>query len=75
LAYRKVKNFACIELFSKQIKVFLTLDPATVELKKDFTRDVSNVGHHGTGDVEVLIRSQEDLKQAKPLIERAYNEG
>jgi len=75
LAYRKVRNFACIKLLDKQIKIFLTLDPATVELKKDFTRDVSNLGHHGTGDVEVLIRSQGDLEQAKPLIERAYNEG
>ena len=75
LAYRKVKNFACIELFSKQIKVFLTLDPTSVVLKKDFTRDVSNVGHRGTGDLEVLIRTQDDLEQAKPLIERAFNEG
>lgn len=75
LAYRKVKNFACVELFSKQIKVFLTLDPDTVELKKDFTRDVRNVGHHGTGDLEVLIKTQDNLEQAKPLIERAYNEG
>ncbi|WP_346665310.1 DUF5655 domain-containing protein [uncultured Mailhella sp.] len=75
LAYRKLRNFACIEIFSKQLKLFLTLDPSTVELTKDFTRDVSNVGHHGTGDVEVIIRNSEDFEKAKPLIERAYNEG
>ncbi|MBQ4567646.1 MAG: DUF91 domain-containing protein [Desulfovibrio sp.] len=75
LAYRKVKNFACIELFSRHIKVFLDIDPATVKIEKDFTRDVSNVGHHATGNIEVVIRTQEDLERAKPLIERAYNEG
>ncbi len=75
LAYRKLRNFACIEVFSKQLKLFLTLDPSTVEFVKDFSRDVSNVGHHGTGDVEVVIRTPEDFEKAKPLIERAYNEG
>lgn len=75
LAYRKLRNFACIEIFSKQLKLFLTLDSSTVEFIKDFTRDVSNVGHHGTGDVEVIIKTPEDFEKAKPLIERAYNEG
>ena len=75
LAYRKIRNFVCIEVFSKLLKLFLTLDPSTVELIKDFTRDVSNVGHHGTGDVEVIIKTPEDFEKAKPLIERAYNEG
>ena len=75
LAYRKVKNFACIEIFNKQLKLFLTLDPSTVEFVKDFSRDVSNVGHHATGNVEVIIKSPEDFEKAKPLIERAYNEG
>ena len=75
LAYRKLRNFACIEIFSKQLKLFLTLDPSTVEFVKDFTRDVSKVGHHGTGDVEVIIKTPEDFEKAKPLIERAYNEG
>ena len=75
LAYRKLRNFVCIEIFSKQLKLFLTLAPSTVEFVKDFSRDVSNVGHHGTGDVEVIVRTPEDFEKAKPLIERAYNEG
>ena len=75
LAYRKIKNFVCIKTFNKQLKLFLPLDPSSVELIEGFTRDVSNIGHHGTGDLEVFIRTPEDLEKAKPLIERAYNEG
>lgn len=75
LAFRKIRNFACIEIFNKHLKVFLTLDPATVNLVKGFSRDVSRVGHHGTGDVELLLNAPEDLEQAKPLLERAYSEG
>ncbi len=75
LAYRKIRNFACIEIFNKHLKVFLTLDPATVEPVKGFSRDVSAVGHHGTGNLELLLRTPEDLERARPLVERAYNEG
>ena len=75
LAYRKLRNFACIEIFNKHLKLFLTLNPSTVEFIEGFSRDISNIGHHGTGDVEVIIKTDEDFERAKPLIERAYNEG
>jgi predicted transport protein len=41
-------------------------------LKKGFTRDVSDVGHFGTGDLEITLTNAEDLEKAKPLIERSY---
>lgn len=77
VAFRRLKNFVCMSLISKQDPhVFLTvkLDPATVELQQGFTRDVSNIGHWGTGDLEVVLRTSTDLEKAKSLIERAYQE-
>lgn len=77
VAFRRLKNFVCMSLVSKQDPhVFLTLklDPASVELEKGFTRDVSNIGHWGTGDLEVVLRTSGDFEKAKPLIERAYQE-
>ena len=77
VAFRRLKNFVCMSLISKQDPhVFLTvkLDPATVELQQGFTRDVSNIGHWGTGDLEVVRRTSADLEKAKSLIERAYQE-
>jgi predicted transport protein len=77
VAFRRLKNFVCMSLISKQDPhVFLTLklDPATVDLEKGFARDVSNIGHWGTGDLEIVLRSPADLSKAKALIERAYQE-
>lgn len=77
VAFRRLKNFVCISLISKQDPhVFLTLklDPASVELEKGFTRDVTNIGHWGTGDLEVVLRKPADFEKAKTLIERAYQE-
>jgi len=77
VAFRRLKNFVCMSLISKQDPhVFLTLklDPATVELQPGFSRDVSKIGHWGTGDLEVILRTPADLERAKVLIERAYQE-
>ena len=39
-----------------------------------FTRDVSNVGHYGTGDLEITLVKPKDLERAIPLIKRSYEE-
>ncbi len=77
VAFRRLKNFVCMSLISKQDPhVFLTLklDPATVALEPGFARDVSKIGHWGTGDLELTLRATADFEKAKPLIERAYQE-
>jgi predicted transport protein len=75
LAYRRIKNFACVEVHSQtgQLLVFLKVNPDDVELEEGFTRDVREIGHFGTGDLEVRIDSLDDLERAKPLIERSYD--
>lgn len=35
---------------------------------------MSNIGHWGTGDLELTLRTSADLEKAKPLIEKAYSE-
>ncbi|GEM_PF-2896942 len=43
-----------------------------LQLEEGFTRDVRNIGHFGTGDLEIAIRNEEDLTKAEPLILRSY---
>lgn len=74
LAYKKVQNVFCIEIYKQQIIVRMKLNPDTVELENGFTRDMRNIGHYGTGDLEVSIKTEEDFMKAKPLLERAYLE-
>jgi predicted transport protein len=77
VAFRRIKNFACVELRNQlgKILVYAKVDPETVELQSGFTRDVRKIGHFGTGDLEITIASHADLEKAKPLLDRAYNEG
>lgn len=77
VAFRRLKNFVCMSLISKHdphIFMTLKLDPTTVELEHGFSRDVSSIGHWGTGDLELWLRKPADFEKAKLLIERAYQE-
>jgi predicted transport protein len=73
-AFRRIKNFACVEVHPQLgvIVLYLKVDPDSIELEEGFTRDVRHIGHSGTGDLEVTLRSDEDLERAKPLVLRSY---
>jgi predicted transport protein len=50
----------------------LKVDPLSVTLEPGFTRDVSNIGHFGTGDLEITLSKPQDLERAMPLIKHSY---
>lgn len=75
LAFKKIKNFACIQLTNKAVLLYLRLNPDEYTLQPDFTRDVRNIGHRGTGDLEILITNWKSLEKAKPLIQESYLRG
>ncbi|EMR07209.1 hypothetical protein C772_00854 [Bhargavaea cecembensis DSE10] len=75
IAFKRIKNFACVEIHphSAKILLYLKVKPDTITLEEGFTRDVTNIGHYGTGDLEVVISDDEDIEKAKRLIDMAYD--
>jgi len=71
-AYKKIKNVVCVEIRQKSIVVYLRLSPSDVELIDGFCRDVTTIGHWGTGDVELTIKDEADFAKAKDYILKAY---
>ena len=55
-----------------RLQVYAKVDPDSIELKNGFTRDVRDIGHFGTGDLEITIGSLDDLELAKPLLLQSY---
>jgi predicted transport protein len=43
-----------------------------VTLESGFSRDVTDIGHLGTGELEVNLRCTADLEKAKPLFLKSY---
>jgi len=75
-AYKKIKNIICVEVQQKTITFYLRLNPDdfSEELTKNNIRDVRNIGHWGTGDLEITIKSIDDFEKIKSLIDRCYDE-
>ena len=74
IAFKRLKNFACFEFHPSdgEILVFVKIDPNSINLEEGFTRDVSSIGHFGTGDLEMRIRTDDDALRAQHLIVKSY---
>lgn len=73
-AFRRIKNFACAVPYKSNgsISIFLKIDPSTVTPEEGYLRNMTGIGHYGTGDIEVTIRNPEDLERAKSLMIKSY---
>ena len=76
IAFKRLKNFACVELYNQaeSMVVHVKVDPDSVDLEnnKGFLRDKREIGHYGTGDLEIIIRSAADLEKSKEYLQRSY---
>lgn len=72
IAYKVSQNFVCMEVHKEKILLFLKVDPSSIKMASNH-RDVKNIGHFGTGDLEVTIRTEEDVENAKEFISMSFN--
>ena len=73
-AFKRIKNFACVEVHPQKgaLLVYLKVCPKDIAIEEGFSRDVRNIGHFGTGDLELTIRNEKDFEKAKNLILQSY---
>ncbi|MBD8527829.1 DUF5655 domain-containing protein [Pseudomarimonas arenosa] len=71
-AFKRLKNFASVVLQKKGLLVYLKLDPKALGPLPANARDVTHIGHWGTGDLEFSLSSLADLDAAKPFLTMAY---
>ncbi|MDP3523842.1 MAG: DUF5655 domain-containing protein [Hoeflea sp.] len=76
-AFKRIKNFVCMEIYpqARVVTLFLKLDPERVIIEEGFTRNVREVGHFGTGDLQVTLKTMADFERAQRLLVRAYEGG
>lgn len=74
MAFRRSRNFASVQIYNQKkiIKVFLNLDPEYVPMKKAYMRDVRQIGHFGTGDLEVTLKKKSDIDAVERHLLASY---
>ncbi|EBP1704219.1 DUF91 domain-containing protein [Salmonella enterica] len=76
-AFHLIRNFLCVAVYpvtDPHLRLWLKINPQHIQLEEEFSRDVTHIGHWGTGDVELIVRDEHDLDKAKLLIEKAWQE-
>ena len=74
MAFRRNRNFASVQIYNQKrvVRVYLNLDPDAVNIDPAMMRDVRQIGHFGTGDLEITIHSKSDIEKTFELIEASY---
>ncbi|HLH63453.1 MAG TPA: DUF262 and DUF1524 domain-containing protein [Ktedonobacteraceae bacterium] len=72
IAYKTTTNFVDIEPQKSQLRLFLNMKFSEIADPWGYCRDVTNVGHHGNGDIEVTISSAEQLDDVMDLIHQSF---
>lgn len=75
IAFRRNRNFAAVEIYNqkKLIRIYLNLDPDGVDIDEAFMRDVRQIGHYGTGNLELTIKTKKDIEKVSALIKASYD--
>jgi predicted transport protein len=71
IAYRVSKNFLCLETRKNKLILYLKIDPKKIQIPEN-GRDVTEIGHYGTGDFELTISNSEEYERAKEYIVQSY---
>jgi len=69
---KKLQNFLTAKVQQSKIKVWLSLEEEDIQSNPLVHRDVSDMGHHGTGDLEIEIDSKEQIPALMELVKKAY---
>lgn len=72
IAYKVAKNFCCMEMQRRRVVLHLRLDPDAFDPLPPGTKDMRNIGHYGTGDLQVSVTDDSMLTIAKQLIDQAF---
>lgn len=73
-AFKRIKNFACLEVHPSQQKIiiYVKVDMEQTVIETGFMRDMTDINHWGTGNLSLLIRNKEDVEKAKVYIDESY---
>jgi predicted transport protein len=74
VGYKHGKNFCEVNVQASSMKLWLDIAITELDDPLKLSRDVSNIGHHGTGQVEVRLNSITDLDKVIALVEQSFQQ-
>ena len=73
IGYSEDKNFCEVHVLSDHLKIWVDVAIEDIHDPEAICRNVSQIGHYGTGDVELLINNVEDVGKVFAIVQQAYH--
>ena len=67
------KNVFDIKLMKSKLWLWINMPKGSLNDPKEFTRDVSNIGHFGNGDYDLTISNEQEIDYVLSLIKQSYD--
>lgn len=74
IAYKISTNFVDVEPHKNHLCVFLNMPFDEIDDPKNLCRDITIIGHHGNGDIDIRFSSIDQLDDVMDLIQQAFEE-
>lgn len=73
IAFKKDKNISDVVVLKKGLKIFINLKKGQLDDPKGLTKDVSETGHWGNGDYELIVSNTDNLEYIMSLIKQTIS--
>ena len=74
IGYKHGQNFCEIQVQANRLKIWLDIPHAELDDPNKLSRDVSKIGHHGTGATETNLSDLSELDTVMYLVEQSYKQ-
>ncbi len=74
VSYKHGKNFCEVQIQANRLKIWLDIPHVELDDPNKLSRDVSKIGHHGTGATEINFSDLSELDSVMNLIEQSYRQ-
>jgi predicted transport protein len=74
IGYSHGKNFCEVRIQQRALVIWLDISPDELDDPYNLIRDVTNIGHYGTGASEVRLKESDQTDRIVALIEQSYKQ-
>jgi len=74
VSYKHGKNFCEVAFLANSMKIWLDIPFSDIDDPYKLCRDVSKVGHHGTGHTETKLSNVSEVDNVMFLVEQSYRQ-
>lgn len=74
VSYKHGKNFCEVAFLANSMKIWLDIPFSDIDDPNKLCRDVSKVGHHGTGHTETKLSNISEIENVMYLVEQSYRQ-